>query len=59
MLWYCIRNRREKNPPLFDYGEILDFQYLEDGQPVEERRKKAFSVPFSEGKRKKPPCSIV
>ena len=23
MLWYCIRNRREKNPPLFDYGEIL------------------------------------
>ena len=40
MLWYCIRNRREKNPPLFDYGEILDFQYLEDGQPVEEEEKK-------------------
>ena len=39
-IWYCTRNRRDKNPPVFTYGEISGFQYLEDGQPVDWKEKR-------------------
>ncbi|MCD7921069.1 MAG: DUF4428 domain-containing protein [Clostridiales bacterium] len=38
-LWYCTRNKKEKNPPIFAYGELSGMQYLEDGQPVENEEK--------------------
>lgn len=40
-LWLCTRNRKDKNPPLFEYGEIAGFQYLEDGAPIVEEEKKS------------------
>jgi len=38
-LWYCTRNKKEKNPPIFMYGELSGVQYLEDGQPIENEEK--------------------
>lgn len=38
-LWYCSRNRKEKNPPIFAYSELSGMQYLEDGQPAETEEK--------------------
>lgn len=39
-IWYCTRNRRDKNPPVFRYDEVSGFQYLEDGKPVAEEEKR-------------------
>ena len=39
-VWYCTRNRKDKNPPIFEYGEFVGVQYLEDGQPVVGEEKK-------------------
>ena len=53
-LWYCTKSRRDKNPPIFQYGEIADFQYLEDGQPVEEEEKKGVFDTLFGGKKEEP-----
>ncbi|MCC8029046.1 MAG: hypothetical protein LIO75_04490 [Lachnospiraceae bacterium] len=41
-LWYCTKNKKDKNPPIFEYGELTGMQYLEDGEPVEDEGKKNF-----------------
>ncbi|MCD8156873.1 MAG: DUF4428 domain-containing protein [Clostridiales bacterium] len=48
-LWYCTRNRKDKNPPLLSYEEVVSAVYLEDGEPVaEEEKKGAFGRLFGE-----------
>lgn len=39
-IWYCTRNKKDKNPPVFTYGEIAGYQYLENGEPYAEEEKK-------------------
>ncbi|MCD7981906.1 MAG: hypothetical protein LUF32_06280 [Clostridiales bacterium] len=39
-LWYCTKNKRDGNPPIFAFDEMSGMEYLEDGQPVEEEEKK-------------------
>lgn len=39
-VWYCTKNRKDKNPPIFTYGEIAGYQYLENGEPYVEEEKK-------------------
>ncbi len=46
-LWYCTRNKKDKNPPVFSYEELVSAQYLEDGEPlVEEEAKGGLSALF-------------
>ena len=41
-LWYCTKNKRDGNPPIFAFDELAGTEYLEDGQPVKEEEKKGF-----------------
>lgn len=55
-IWYCTRNRRDRNPPVFSYDAIVGFQYLEDGQAAaEEEKKGVLDALFGE---KKDPVSL-
>lgn len=55
-LWYCTSNKKDKNPPLFLYSEIVGCQYTENGEPpVEEEKKSGLRALFGE---KKEPVSI-
>lgn len=50
-IWYCTTNKRDKNPPVFTYDEIADYQYTENGAPyVPEEKKGAFAKLFGEKK---------
>lgn len=52
-LWYCTTNKRDKNPPVFTYDEIEDYQYTENGEPfVPEEKKSGLAALF--GGKKEP-----
>ncbi len=50
-IWYCTQNKKDKNPPIFTYNELVDVRYLEDGEvPVEEEKKGGIAGLFGGGK---------
>lgn len=54
-IWYCTKNKRDKNPPVFTYDEIDGFEYTENGEPyVPEEKKSGLGALFN----KKEPVQI-
>ncbi len=39
-IWYCTRNKKDKNPPILNFNEVVSAVYLENNEPVEEEEKK-------------------
>ncbi|MCD8150628.1 MAG: DUF4428 domain-containing protein [Clostridiales bacterium] len=39
-IWYCTRNKRDKNPPILNFDEVVSAVYLENNEPAEEEEKK-------------------
>ncbi|MCD8366259.1 MAG: DUF4428 domain-containing protein [Clostridiales bacterium] len=39
-VWYCTRNKKDRNPPILNYDEVVSAVYLENNEPVEEEEKK-------------------
>ncbi|MCD8230365.1 MAG: hypothetical protein LUD14_00830 [Clostridiales bacterium] len=39
-MWYCTKNKKDKNPPILSYDEVVSAVYLEDDEPAEEEEKK-------------------
>lgn len=50
-LWYCTTNKRDKNPPVFTYDEIADYQYTENGEPYVPEEKKSGLAKLFGGKK--------
>jgi len=39
-IWYCTRNKKDKNPPILNFDEVVSAVYLENDEPVEEEENK-------------------